>query len=208
LGLPRIRALNATHTYRFWHNGEVSAKSFPRAARGQLGYDVSEVDRALRVARQRYDNFDNGSGGKRLTTSSIRHTAFTMRKGGYSAPHVDAALERLEDAVSLREREDRVARIGSTEFMREVKGTARAVLKRLQRAPGERFRRVSLLQRGYDVKEVDAFAERLEEFLRGGSPMSLREVRSVAFTSRRGGYQEAQVDLLLDAVIDVMLAIR
>lgn len=186
----------------------VSATSFPKAARGQLGYDMNEVDRALRVARQRYDNFDNGSNGKRLTTSSIRHTAFTMRKGGYSAPHVDAALERLEDAVAIREREERVARMGRKDFMREVKATARAVLKRLQREDGERFDRVSFFQRGYDLKEVDAFALRLEEFLRGGAPLSLREVRSVAFTSKRGGYREAQVDLLLDAVIDVMLAIR
>lgn len=186
----------------------MSALSFPKAARGQLGYDMVEVDRALRVARQRYDNFDNGSGGKRLTTSSIRHTAFTMKKGGYSAAHVDAALERLEDAVGVREREERVARLGRKEFMREVKGTARAVLKRLQREDGERFDRVSFFQRGYDVKEVDAFAVKLEEFLRGGAPLSLREVRSAAFTSKRGGYREAQVDLLLDAVIDVMLAIR
>lgn len=187
---------------------QMSATSFPRAARGQLGYDMAEVDRALRVARQRYDNFDNGSDGKRLTTSSIRHTAFTMKKGGYSAPHVDAALERLEDAVAVREREERLKRLGRSEFMREVKGTARAVLKRLQREPRQRFQRVSILQRGYDIKEVDTFADRVSDFLRGGSPMSLREVRSAAFTSRRGGYREAQVDLLLDAVVDVMLAIK
>lgn len=162
----------------------------------------------MRVARQRYDNFDNNSGGKRLTTASIRHTAFTMRKGGYSAPHVDAALERLEDAVAVRERDERIEQVGKDVFLRETKNTARAILKRLQRPDTERFQRVSYFQRGYDVKEVDAFAKRLEEFLRGGSPMTLREVRGAAFTPRRGGYREAQVDLLLDAVVDVMLAIR
>jgi len=187
---------------------DVSTPSFPPAPRGQLGYDQDEVDRALRVARARYDNFDNGSDGKRLTTSSIRHTAFTMRKGGYSAPHVDAALERLEDAVAMRERDEKIERIGREAFLRETKTTAREVLARLQRTDGERFDRVSVLQRGYDVREVDAFADRLVTFLRGGTPLSLREVRGVAFTPKRGGYRESQVDLLIDAVVDVMLAIR
>ena len=189
-------------------NGRVTGTTFPKAPRGQLGYDRNEVDRALRVARQRYDNFDNGGEGKRLTTWSIRHTAFTMRKGGYSAPHVDAALERLEDAVAVREREERIERIGRDAFLRETKATARAVLKRLQRGSGQRFDRVDVLHRGYDVAEVDAFAEQLESFLRGGAPLSLREVRGVAFRPKRAGYREAQVDLLIDAVVDVMLAIR
>jgi DivIVA domain-containing protein len=186
----------------------VSSTSFPLAPRGTLGYDAEEVDRAFRVARQRYDNFDNGTQGKRLSTSSIRHTAFTMRKGGYSAPHVDAALERLEDAVAIRERDEHIERVGREVFLRETKTTARAVLARLRREDGERFDRVSVLQRGYDVMEVDEFSGRLADFLRGGTAMSLREVRGVAFTPKRHGYKETQVDLLIDAVIDVMLAIR
>ena len=38
--------------------------------------------------------------------------------------------------------------------------------------------------------------------------MSIDEVRTVAFRPRRGGYREAQVDMLLDTVVDVMLAVR
>lgn len=181
---------------------------FPQAPRGELGYDPEEVDRALRVARERYENFDNGSGGKRLTAKSIRHTAFTMRKRGYSAPHVDAALERLEDAVAVREREERIAQIGKAQYQSETKDAARAVLKRVQREPGQRFRRVSALQRGYSVQEVDQFCDRVDEFLRGKAPMTLREARGVAFSSKRRGYDEGQVDLLIDALVDVMLAIR
>ncbi len=181
---------------------------FPRAPRGEYGYDPEEVDRALRVARERYENFDNGSEGKRLTAKSIRHTAFTMRKRGYSAPHVDAALERLEDAVAVREHEERIAHRGRDEYMAEIKDAARAVLKRLERPSGERFRRVSLLQRGYSVDEVESFCNRVDDFLRGKASMTLREARGVAFTSKRRGYDEGQVDLLIDAVVDVMLAIR
>lgn len=181
---------------------------FPRAPRGEFGYDQKEVDRALRVARERYENFDNGSGGPRLTAKSIRHTAFTMRKRGYSAPHVDAALERLEDAVAVREYEERIQNRGREECMAETKDAARAVLKRMERPSGERFRRVSILQRGYSIDEVDAFCNRIDDFLRGRVPMTLREARGVAFTSKRRGYDEGQVDLLIDAVVDVMLAIR
>lgn len=185
-----------------------SSAPFPTAPRGEFGYDRDEVERALAVARERYENFDNDSGGKRLTAKSIRHTAFTMRKKGYSAPHVDAALERLEDAVAVREQEERVSQIGKEEYLAETKDAARAVLKRLERGAGERFNRVSILQRGYSVPEVDSFCDRVDAFLRGQAPMTLREARGVAFTSRRRGYDEGQVDLLIDAVVDVMLAIR
>ncbi len=185
-----------------------SAAPFPTAPRGELGYDREEVDRALTVARERYENFDNASGGKRLTAKSIRHTAFTMRKKGYSAPHVDAALERLEDAVAVREQEERISQIGREEYLAETKEAARAILKRMERGDGKRFDRVSVFQRGYAVPEVDAFCARIDAFLRGKAPMTLREARGVAFNSRRRGYNEGQVDLLIDAVVDVMLAIR
>jgi len=191
------------------HNGDVTAPApFPKAPRGQFGYDRAEVDRALRVARERYENFDNGSGGKRLTAKSIPHTALTMRKQGYSAPHVDAALERLEDAVAVREREERIAEMGKDAYLAETKDAARAVLKRVQRPAGDRFERGSAFQRGYAVAEVDEFCERVESFLRGQSSMTLREARGVAFTPKRRGYDEGQVDLLIDALVDVMLAIR
>ena len=41
-----------------------------------------------------------------------------------------------------------------------------------------------------------------------GKPMSVDHVRTVVFGSKKRGYNEQQVDLLLDAVIDVMLAVR
>ena len=37
-----------------------------------------------------------------LSSEKIRLTAFGMQKGGYSTAHVDAALERLEDAFAAR----------------------------------------------------------------------------------------------------------
>jgi DivIVA domain-containing protein len=58
------------------------------------------------------------------------------------------------------------------------------------------------------VKQVDAFADGLVDYFQHGKPMSIDEVRLVAFTATRHGYSESQVDLLLDSVIDVMLAVR
>ncbi len=61
---------------------------------------------------------------------------------------------------------------------------------------------------GYSPKEVDAFTKRLTDYFQNGKPMSVEQVRTVTFAAKRGGYQETQVDLLLDAVVDVMLAVR
>jgi DivIVA domain-containing protein len=38
--------------------------------------------------------------------------------------------------------------------------------------------------------------------------MSIDEVRTIAFRPQKGGYRETQVDLLIDAVVNVMLAVR
>ena len=37
-----------------------------------------------------------------LDSRGIRRMSFSLQKGGYSTTHVDAALERLEDAFSAR----------------------------------------------------------------------------------------------------------
>ena len=71
-----------------------------------------------------------------------------------------------------------------------------------------RFDRVSFLALGYNVKEVDRFADRLTRYFRDGWPIAIDDVRGVVFTAQRGGYRESQVDLVLDAVVDVMLAVR
>ena len=71
-----------------------------------------------------------------------------------------------------------------------------------------RFDRVSFLSDGYHRKDVDAFADRLVTYFQDGTALSVDEVRTVAFRPQKGGYRETQVDLLLDTVVDVMLAVR
>ena len=144
-----------------------------------------------------------------VNAESIRTIAFAMQKGGYSTTHVDAALERLEDAFATRERERAFAQSGGdAAWYGQARSTAQVILDRLARPAGARFTRVGALTRAYNVKEVDDFADRLVDYFQHGKPMSVDEVRTVAFSATKRGYNETQVDLLLDSVINVMLAVR
>ncbi len=187
-----------------WQNVAV-ATTFPTAARSALGYDVDEVERFLEDARRAYSADDSAPG---IEAAKIRATAFSMRKGGYSTSHVDAALERLEDAFAAREREREITEVGQKAWYAEARTKASDVVARLERPDGQRFHRVSFLGTGYHPKDVDAFAERLAGYFREGKALSLTEVRSVVFRPKHGGYREAQVDAVLDAVVEVMLAVR
>ena len=90
----------------------------------------------------------------------------------------------------------------------EARSIADEILARLMRPVGARFDRAGFLRNGYRRSEVDAFASRLTGYFQAGRPLSIDEVRTVAFRPQKGGYQEAQVDLLLDTVVNVMLAVR
>ena len=81
-------------------------------------------------------------------------------------------------------------------------------MARLDRPLGHRFDRVSVLTVGYHPKDVDRLARRLQGYFTDGKALSIDDVRGAVFRARRGGYREAQVDVLLDAVVDVMLAVR
>jgi DivIVA domain-containing protein len=184
--------------------GRVS--TFPRVRRSRLGYDVAEVDRFLELARAAYTS-ERGTTAE-LDAAGIRRTAFGMQKGGYAPAQVDAALERLEDAFSSRERERALASRGDAAWYAHAREVAQDVLDRLARPRGRRFARSGMLTTGYSRRDVDLFADRLVRYFQDGRAMSIDEVRTVAFRPQKNGYREAQVDLLLDAVVDVMLAVR
>jgi len=180
--------------------------TFPRTRKSRRGYNIDEVEDFLEDARRAYSQ---ESGISVVNSESIRTVAFAMQKGGYSPTHVDAALERLEDAFASRERERAFAVSGGDQaWYGQARGTAQVILDRLARPAGARFTRVGPLTRAYNVKEVDAFADRLVDYFQHGKPMSVDEVRTVAFSATKRGYTESQVDLLLDSVITVMLAVR
>jgi DivIVA domain-containing protein len=178
--------------------------TFPSVRRTKRGYDPDEVDRFLRLARRAYE----GDPDVPLTAEDIRTTGFELRRGGYQPDAVDGALERLEDAFAARERAESRNEVGDRRWLEQARGTAQVILNRLGRPDGQRFDRASVFTIGYNKREVDKFAKRLVRYFRDGLPMSVDEVRTVVFRQQRHGYREGQVDLLLDAVVDVMLAVR
>ena len=179
--------------------------TFPRTGKKTLGYSVPQVEDFLAVARKAYDSVDDSA---QLTAENIRHTAFSMHRDGYSPAHVDAALERLEDAFATRDR-DRAARVqGAEAWLAEVHDLAQVLVNRLSRTDGHRFHRVSVLSVGYNRADVDRFSQKLVRYFEDGFPVTVDDVRCAVFRPQRGGYRESQVDVVLDSVVDVILAVR
>jgi DivIVA domain-containing protein len=191
------------------HNGEVTStptSTFPAPRSRKPGY-IDEVEHFLEQAREAYGAAPGAESA--LTSEEIRHTAFRVRRrGGYSARHVDAALERLEEAFAAREREREIAVRGQGAYDAETRAAAQEIIDRLARDEGARFRRVSFLARGYRPGDVDAFMGRVSRYFQDGAPLTVENVRTIAFRPAFRGYQETQVDLLLDTAIRLMLAVR
>jgi DivIVA domain-containing protein len=179
--------------------------AFPETSGRTKGYEKRAVDAFLRRAKAAFDNPDDPDTA--LTSADVRHVAFPLVKHGYVIASVDAALGRIEDAFAARERTTAVAASGATAWVGHTRELAQEVLDRLSRPRKERFDRVSALRYGYRVDEVDLVADKLSKYLATGKSVTVEQVRSVAFRMQRGGYKETQVDAVLDAVVEVMLAV-
>ncbi len=180
---------------------DTPAPAFPLATGRTKGYDRSAVDQFLDRARIA---FEDGGG---LTAAEVRQAAFPLVRHGYAIAVVDTALGRIEDAFAARERQAAVTAQGAHAWVGQTRETAQTVLDRLSRPRGKRFARVGALRYGYRVDEVDIVADRIARYLETGESLSVEQVRAVAFRMQRGGYREPQVDAVLDAVIEVMLAV-
>jgi DivIVA domain-containing protein len=182
------------------------SSTFPTTKKSENGYAIDRVEEFLQAARTAFDA-DRALTAS-LTSRDIRRTSFPLTKGGYSIRHVDAALERLEDAFATREKEVAIAAGKGDDWIVEARGTAQAVLDRLARGKGKRFTRAGFLREGYSIRDVDAFSERLIAYFQSGTHLTVADVRAVTFRVKTRGYSERQVDELLDAVIEAMLAVR
>lgn len=180
----------------------VAKASFPEAQGRQKGYDKTAVDTFLATARAAFE-----TDSPALTSADVRSVAFPLARRGYDVAAVDAALGRVEDAFAGREREAAVATLGAREWVGQNRETAQAVLDRLSRPRKRRFDRVSRMRFGYRIDEVDLVADKIARYLQTGDAVTVEQVRAVAFRMQRGGYREAQVDAVLDAVVEVMLAV-
>jgi DivIVA domain-containing protein len=184
---------------------------FPRTSGREKGYDTVTVDAFLAAARQAFETPDAGertvAADTALTSTDVRRTGFPLVKRGYQISAVDAAMGRIEDAFAARERERALSVSGAHAWVGASRRLAQEVLDRLSRPQRERFRRVGALHYGYRMDEVDLVADRITGYLATGESLTVEQVRTVAFRMQRGGYDEAQVDAVLDAVTEVMLAV-
>ncbi len=179
-----------------------STWSFPVAHGSTKGYDRRAVDAFLRHAREAFE-----TAGEALTAADVRRAGFPLVRRGYAIEAVDAALTRIEDAFAARERELAITTLGVDAWVASTREAAQVVLNRLSRPRGRRFRRVGGLRYGYRVDEVDLVADRLVRYLQTGEPVTVEQIRGVAFRMQRGGYRETQVDAVLDAVVEIILAV-
>jgi DivIVA domain-containing protein len=182
---------------------QATAAPFPDASGRQRGYEKRAVDAFLEQARAAFEADEPGA----LRSAEVRTAAFPLVRHGYAIAAVDAALGRIEDAFAAREREQAMSQRGARAWVAESRETAQVVLERFTRAKGRRFDRVSVLRYGYRRDEVDLVSDKIARYLAAGEPVTVEQVRAVAFRMQRGGYREAQVDALLDAVIEVILAV-
>lgn len=175
--------------------------AFPLTTGRTKGYDRHSVDDFLDRARAAFEQRDD------MTAADVRRAAFPLVRRGYAVAAVDAALGRIEDAFAARERQAAVKTAGPQAWVGQTRETAQIVLDRLGRPRGKRFARVSALRYGYRIDEVDLVSDKLARYLETGESVTVEQVRAVAFRMQRGGYREAQVDAVLDAVVEVMLAV-
>lgn len=180
--------------------------TFPLVTGKEPGYRRDQVDEFLARARASYER--PAGDPESVTSGEIRRTAFGMKRKGYSARHVDAAMDRLEEVFFERERRARIAEIGEEAWWAETRQLLSEIRGRLSRPKGRRFRRRSLFASGYRRAQVDAFLDLVNAMLHGEGSLTTAEVRSVVFHSEWRGYSEDQVDAMLDAIIVLMLSTR
>lgn len=181
--------------------------AFPLAVGSEPGYQPEQVDAFLIRARSAYEGAPDPDTS--LTSREVRGTAFAVKRGGYAARYVDAALDRLEEVFFERERRAAVRSEGEDLWWEETRALLSEVRGRIGRPRGRKFRRRSMFATGYRRSQVDAFLARVGDmFERREFDLQPADVREVVFHSERRGYDEDQVDALLDAVVDLMLATR
>ena len=182
---------------------EDTPPAFPLTSGRQRGYHRAAVDSFLDAARAAFEQSRTDFGA-----DDVRAASFPLVREGYVIAEVDAALSRVEDAFAQRAREEAIRRVGVDEWVSRARDDAQQVLDHLSRPARQRFARTSILTFGYRIEEVDHVADRISAFLRDGVALDAEQVRGAAFRMQRGGYREEQVDALLDATVEVILAVR
>lgn len=176
---------------------------FNSVAKRDYGYHNAQVDEFIDAARQAYET-DTG-----ITADTVQAKTFDLVRGGYRTDQVDQVLERLEDALRKAERDDYIATHGQQTWDLKLIGRLEELMGRLERPRTEKFRPATTGVSGYDMDEVDACMARINSHLQDEDHVRLQDVRNVTFSDQKGphGYDEAQVDAFLQAVIELLVVL-
>ena len=174
--------------------------AFSRAGKRKLGYKISQVDEFLKLAREQYTDTSKAL----ITALDVRTARFELEKNGYSISVVDAALEKLEDVFAAKEFSQELLDVGSEEYSQGLAELKELILARCGRARRRKFDRRMWPNRGYSSKQVDRFCSQLGKSLETEAGLTVKEVRSATFKSKRGGYAEYQVDAFLEKVVETL----
>jgi DivIVA domain-containing protein len=178
--------------------------TFPTAKRKTPAYKPEQVDAFLAQARVAYDTYDQGA--PTMTSGDVRRVAFDIAKKGYAAPVVDAALERLEVAFAELERERAIETEGWEGLSNRSRESLVALTSRFARPEKKRFARVNAFATGYRIADVDAFVDEVRTGIESGAVLRASWVRQAVFRPQKRGYSEVQVDLVLDELIEALIA--
>lgn len=193
-----------------------------RVGKRKKGYDVHQVDAFLEQAHSLYE-----ADGIQLHRSDIQDASFDIVKGGYAIPQVDAALERLEQAVTDKQTQYDIAQLGRVAWKAQTEAQFQELDRHAQRAEGQRFAPAQPKTPSYDRKQVDRLIDRvlakaeaeLERISAGSSgrqgpeadpTLTSQYVEDVSFTQRKGkhGYDERQVDYYLNACVNLLASLE
>ena len=174
--------------------------AFVQSGKRKLGYDISQVDEFLALAKEQFSDPSRDL----VSSLDVRSIRFKLVKNGYSISVVDAALEKLEDTFASAEFSKEVSIQGFFEFEEEVDILRAELVARASRPRKKKFSKRKYPNKGYNVKQVDKFCSQLGNTLETKADLSVKEVRTATFKSKRGGYAEYQVDAFLEKVVELI----
>jgi DivIVA domain-containing protein len=174
--------------------------AFNRSGKRKLGYNITQVDEFLQLAREQYAD----SSKSLLTAEEVRTTRFEVQRNGYSISVVDAALEKLEDVFAANEYGKELLKVGYSDFTDDLADVKSLVLARCSRKNRRKFARRVWPNKGYSTKQVDKLCSQLGKSLESKTELTVKELRTATFKSKRGGYAEYQVDAFLEKVVEAL----
>lgn len=187
----------------------MSTHTFTRAGTFKYGYHRKQVDEFFDRAKHTYsDSAENAAHETAVTEADVREAGFKWVRNGYKASEVDAALDRLERALLQRERADVMNTSGESVWLDRTYSQAESLYPRMLRPAGVRF--ADAKKYGYAKTEVDKFLDCVAAYFDGKAQLTSQQVREITFkrAKKEKAYDEAIVDVYLDRVISVLIAVE